>query len=59
MSKNGNAGPFLAPRTGLGIRLRNRLFTTGFLFRTMMRMTDRYATRITLDDYPALTGSSS
>ncbi|PRY37462.1 FAD-dependent monooxygenase [Umezawaea tangerina] len=59
VSKNGNAGPFLAPRTGLGIRLRNRLFTTGFLFRTMMRMTDRYATRITLDDYPALTGSSS
>ncbi|WNV84527.1 FAD-dependent monooxygenase [Umezawaea sp. Da 62-37] len=57
ISKNGNAGPFLAPKTKLGIKLRNRLFTTGFLFRHMMKMTDRFATRINLDDYPALTGS--
>ncbi|HWO64931.1 MAG TPA: FAD-dependent monooxygenase [Umezawaea sp.] len=55
ISRNGNAGPFLAPRTRLGIRARNLLFQSPVLLRSMLWMTDRFATRIELDDYPALT----
>jgi len=59
VSKNGNAGPFLAPRTRAGIRARNQLFRSGPLLRSMLWMTDRFATRIDLEDYPELVGASS
>ncbi|QFZ24616.1 FAD-dependent monooxygenase [Saccharothrix syringae] len=51
VAKKGNAGPFLAPRTGLGIRLRNLVFEHSALFGAMMRFTDRFATRIDLPEY--------
>ncbi|WP_433352427.1 FAD-dependent monooxygenase [Microtetraspora malaysiensis] len=54
IAKNGNAGRFLAPRTRRGIRMRNRLFRSGVLFSLMMKMTDKYATDITLKDYRGL-----
>ncbi|WP_245658876.1 FAD-dependent monooxygenase [Microtetraspora malaysiensis] len=54
IAKNGNAGRFLAPRTRRGIRARNWIFKAGFLFSLMMKMTDKYATDITLKDYRAL-----
>ncbi len=54
IAKNGNAGPFLAPRTRRGIWMRNWIFKAGFLFKIMMRMTDKFATDITLKDYPSL-----
>jgi 2-polyprenyl-6-methoxyphenol hydroxylase-like FAD-dependent oxidoreductase len=54
ISKKGNAGPFLAPRTRRGMRARNLVFQSSVLLRSMLWMTDRFATRIELDDYPAL-----
>jgi 2-polyprenyl-6-methoxyphenol hydroxylase-like FAD-dependent oxidoreductase len=51
VTKNGNAGPFLAPRTKRGIRVRNWLFQRTVLFRSMMWMTDRFATDIDLPDH--------
>ncbi|GLW99510.1 FAD-dependent monooxygenase [Microtetraspora sp. NBRC 16547] len=54
IAKNGNAGPFLAPRTRRGIRMRNWLFKSGPLLKIMMKMTDKFATNITLKDYPSL-----
>ncbi|MCS7482058.1 FAD-dependent monooxygenase [Umezawaea endophytica] len=56
VSRNGNAGQFLAPRTRRGIRARNLLFQSRPLLRSMLWLTDRFATRIELADYPALTG---
>jgi 2-polyprenyl-6-methoxyphenol hydroxylase-like FAD-dependent oxidoreductase len=55
VTNGGNAGQFLAPRTRFGIRVRNRLFKSRPLLASMLWMTDRFATDITLDDYPALT----
>ena len=55
VSKSGNAGSFLAPRTRRGLRARNQLFKSRPLLRSMLWMTDRFATRIDLEDYPALT----
>ncbi|WP_245647118.1 FAD-dependent monooxygenase [Microtetraspora niveoalba] len=54
IAKNGNAGPFLAPRTRRGIKARNLMFKLGPLFSLMMKMTDRFATNITLKDYRPL-----
>jgi 2-polyprenyl-6-methoxyphenol hydroxylase-like FAD-dependent oxidoreductase len=51
VSKNGNAGRFLAPGTARGIRMRNWMFERRVLFGALMRMTDRFATRIDLPDY--------
>ncbi|MEW9533870.1 FAD-dependent monooxygenase [Microbispora sp. NPDC049125] len=55
IARNANAGPFLAPRTRLRIRARNAMFRYGFILRAMLKMTDRFATNITLKDYPAPT----
>jgi 2-polyprenyl-6-methoxyphenol hydroxylase-like FAD-dependent oxidoreductase len=55
VARKGTAGPFLAPRTKRGIRVRNWTFERAFLFGVMMRMTDRFATSIDLPDYAALT----
>jgi 2-polyprenyl-6-methoxyphenol hydroxylase-like FAD-dependent oxidoreductase len=54
IAKNGNAGGFLAPSTRGRIRMRNWIFKAGFLFKIMMRMTDKFATDITLKDYSSL-----
>ncbi|MGV9379260.1 FAD-dependent monooxygenase [Nonomuraea sp. NPDC003707] len=51
VAKNGNAGPFLAPRTRKGIRMRNWMFKYGFLLGWMMKMTDKFANDITLKEY--------
>ncbi|MPZ83548.1 MAG: FAD-dependent oxidoreductase [Actinophytocola sp.] len=51
ISKQGSAGPFLAPPTRLRMRLRNWTFTSRFLLRLMLRLTDRFATDIDLEDY--------
>ncbi len=51
VAKKGSAGPFLAPRTKRGIRARNWLFQRAFLFRSMMWLTDRFATDIELPEY--------
>ncbi|MGC5011557.1 FAD-dependent monooxygenase [Streptosporangium sp. DT93] len=52
----GGAGPLLAPATRRGIWMRNRLFKSRLLLWSIFRMTDMFATDITLKEYPALTG---
>ncbi|NUP66528.1 MAG: FAD-dependent oxidoreductase [Nonomuraea sp.] len=51
IAKSGNAGPFLAPGSRAKIRMRNWTFKAGFLFGLMMKLTDKFATDITLKDY--------
>ncbi len=53
VSQKVNAGTLLAPKTRLGMRLRNLLFSTSFLFAPLMRLMDRFATDIDLQDYEA------
>ncbi|MEC3976187.1 hypothetical protein QMK34_12960 [Amycolatopsis sp. H20-H5] len=52
ISRQGNAGAFLAPATGIRMKLRNWTFKSRFLLRAMLNLTDRFATRIDLEDYP-------
>ena len=54
IARSGTAGPFLAPRSAARIRLRNAAFNSRLLLRLMMGLTDRFATRIDLPDYPEL-----
>lgn len=58
IARSGNAGPFLAPRTAAGARLRNAMFRLGPLLRLTMALTDRFATRIDLPDYRSSTRRS-
>ncbi|MEV4010532.1 FAD-dependent monooxygenase [Nonomuraea angiospora] len=51
VADKGTAGPFLAPRTPRGIRMRNWLFKYSFLFGWMMKMTDKFANNIALKEY--------
>ncbi|WP_327587451.1 FAD-dependent monooxygenase [Nonomuraea sp. NBC_00507] len=51
IAKNGNAGPFLAPTTSAGIRMRNWIFKYRFLLALMMKMGDKLATDIELKTY--------
>ncbi len=53
ISRNANAGRFLAPRTARGIWMRNRVFTSGLIMKMMTKMGDSYASDITLRDYSA------
>jgi 2-polyprenyl-6-methoxyphenol hydroxylase-like FAD-dependent oxidoreductase len=53
VSQKVNAGTLLAPKTRLGMRLRNLLFSTSFLFAPLMKLLDRFATDIDLQDYAA------
>jgi len=53
VSQKVNAGTLLAPKTRLGMRLRNLLFSVSFLFTPLMRLTERFATDIDLQDYEA------
>ncbi|MEU3767182.1 FAD-dependent monooxygenase [Amycolatopsis keratiniphila] len=54
IARNANAGPFLAPPTPLRIKLRDQMFKRRLLLRGMLWVTDKFATDITLDEYPAL-----
>jgi 2-polyprenyl-6-methoxyphenol hydroxylase-like FAD-dependent oxidoreductase len=54
IARKGNAGPFMAPRTALRIRLRNWTFTNRVTFKLMMKMTDSFANDVHLLDYPNL-----
>ena len=51
VSRKGNAGGFLAPRTKLGLRARNLMLRSGGLMGAMMKVTDRFANDIDLPDY--------
>jgi 2-polyprenyl-6-methoxyphenol hydroxylase-like FAD-dependent oxidoreductase len=51
VSERASAGPFLAPRTKLRMRLRNWTFKSKLLLRMMLKMTDDFATDIELADY--------
>jgi 2-polyprenyl-6-methoxyphenol hydroxylase-like FAD-dependent oxidoreductase len=53
VSQQVSAGRLLAPRTRLGMRLRNSLFSVSFLFKPLMKLMDRFATDIELEDYDA------
>jgi 2-polyprenyl-6-methoxyphenol hydroxylase-like FAD-dependent oxidoreductase len=46
-----SGGTVLAPRTRWAMRARNTLFSVSFLFKPLMRVVDRYATDIRLEDY--------
>lgn len=50
--KGANPGKFLAPATGWGLRLRNRLFATSAMQRMLLGSTKRLATDTALPDYP-------
>ncbi|MFE9578372.1 FAD-dependent monooxygenase [Nocardia sp. NPDC006044] len=52
---NSNAGRFLAPKTGYGIKMRN-WFLESRMFTLMMKYADKAANDIDLQDYPALAG---
>ncbi|NUR88335.1 MAG: FAD-dependent oxidoreductase, partial [Nonomuraea sp.] len=54
IARNGNAGPFLAPGTPAKIRMRNWMFKYGFLMGLMMKLTDKFASNITLKNYDEL-----
>ncbi|TDV53916.1 FAD-dependent monooxygenase [Actinophytocola oryzae] len=51
VAKKTNAGPFLAPGSPRAIRMRNWTFKYVTLFSLMMKLTDRFATKIDLPDY--------
>jgi 2-polyprenyl-6-methoxyphenol hydroxylase-like FAD-dependent oxidoreductase len=53
VSQQVSAGRLLAPKTRLGMRARNALFSVSFLFKPLMAVTERFATDIELDDYAA------
>ena len=57
VSQKVNAGRLLAPSTRLGIRLRNTLFSVSFLFTPLMKISDHFATDITLRDYELVCSS--
>lgn len=53
VSQRVNAGRLLAPRTRLGTRVRNLMFSASVLFTPLMKLMDRFATDIELEDYPS------
>ncbi|WP_433256602.1 FAD-dependent monooxygenase [Streptosporangium sp. CA-135522] len=59
VSRQGNAGAFLAPATPGKIRMRNWMFKRRFLMWALLKSTDMFATNIDLKDYPSLAGASS
>lgn len=54
VSRQGSAGPFLAPASRARMAMRNWMFRTPWMLRLLLKTTDRFATGITLQDYPAL-----
>ncbi|WP_194836400.1 FAD-dependent monooxygenase [Nocardia sp. XZ_19_369] len=53
IADNNNTGKFLAPKTALGIRVRN-WFLGSWLFTLMAKYADKAANDIDLQDYPAM-----
>lgn len=51
VSQKVNAGRLMAPSTRRGIRARNLMFSAAVLFTPLMKLIDRFATDITLEDY--------
>ena len=51
VSQQVSAGRLLAPKTRLGMAARNRMFSVSWLFKPLMKLTDRFATDIRLEDY--------
>ena len=51
IARSGNAGPFLAPPSTRRIRMRDWTFANPLMYRTMMWMTDTFATDDSLPDY--------
>jgi 2-polyprenyl-6-methoxyphenol hydroxylase-like FAD-dependent oxidoreductase len=51
VSQRVNAGRLLVPRTRLGMRVRNTMFSASVLFTPLMKLMDRFATDIELADY--------
>jgi 2-polyprenyl-6-methoxyphenol hydroxylase-like FAD-dependent oxidoreductase len=58
VARKGNAGPFLAPPTQARITMRNQMFKRRLLLKSMLWMTDRFASNIDLKDYPAPAGAA-
>ncbi|MEV0404429.1 FAD-dependent monooxygenase [Actinoallomurus sp. NPDC050550] len=58
IARKGNAGPFLAPPTQARITMRNQMFKRRLLLKSMLWMTDRFASNIDLKDYPAPASTS-
>ena len=52
IAKSGSAGAFLAPPTRAQMWTRNLTFRSRLLLRAMLKLTDAFATRIDLPDYP-------
>jgi hypothetical protein len=46
-----NAGPFLAPPSRFRMRMRNWMFSVPVLFSVLMKVTDKFATDIELEEY--------
>ncbi|UNK69987.1 FAD-dependent monooxygenase [Microbacterium sp. H1-D42] len=51
IARTGNAGPFLAPRSNRRIRMRNWTFANPVSYRSMLWMTDAFATDDRIPDY--------
>ncbi len=51
VSRKVNAGRLLAPSTRLGLYILNRIFSVAVLFKSLMKLTDHFATDIKLEDY--------
>ncbi|MGN8025175.1 FAD-dependent monooxygenase [Microbacterium sp. 22242] len=51
VARTGNAGAFLAPRSERRIRMRDRMFSNRLMYRTMLWMTDAFATDDSIPDY--------
>jgi len=51
IARSGNAGSFLAPPSSLRIRMRDWTFSNTLMYRSMMWMTDRFATDDAIPDY--------
>ncbi|GAA2597876.1 FAD-dependent monooxygenase [Winogradskya consettensis] len=58
VSEQVSAGRLLAPQTRLGMRTRNAFFSVSFLFKPLMKLMDRFATDIELEDYPSEQGDA-
>jgi len=53
------AGRFLAPRSRLGLRLRDRMLATGFVLDWLIKAGQEVSSDLALPDYPALRGAAT
>ncbi|EGD54589.1 FAD-dependent monooxygenase [Gordonia neofelifaecis] len=54
IARKGNAGPFLAPPSAFRIRMRDWTFTNGLMRRSMLWVTDAFATDDSIPEYELL-----